>query len=81
MLVGCEHSGLHAPGYVFNGEVDESTNDNTIEDFGFDVNYKAPEDSTVELFTGRSYISNVAEGLEGALHNTARILDSCFATY
>ncbi len=70
VLVGYEHSGLSVSGYVFNGEVDESANDNTIDDFGFDVNYSSPEDSPVKIFAGLSYISNVAEGLGGELHDT-----------
>ncbi len=69
VLVGYENSGINVSGYVFNGEVDESGSDNTIEDFGFDVNYTGPEDSAVELFTGLSYISNIAEGLGGVLHD------------
>ncbi len=39
-----------------------------IEDFGFDINYTAPEDTPVEFFAGLSYISNIAEGLGGELH-------------
>jgi len=43
VLVGLEHSGFAVCGYAFNGDLDESTEDNTIETFGFDANYTAPE--------------------------------------
>ncbi len=60
VLVGFEHSGIAISGYVFNGDMDKSE-DNTIESYGFDVNYTTPEDSPLELFVGASYISNVAD--------------------
>ena len=60
-LVGFEQSGFSAACYLFNGDLDESANDNTVESFGFDVNYSTLEDSALELLAGVSYISNVAD--------------------
>ncbi len=63
--VGFVHSGIAVSGYAFNSDIDESVDDNTIESFGFDVNYTLPENSPLELCVGASYISNIAssEGL------------------
>ncbi|MDY6973773.1 MAG: LbtU family siderophore porin [Thermodesulfobacteriota bacterium] len=60
-LVGFEYLGLAISGYVFNGDVDDSPEDNVVESFGFDVNYTLPEDRPFELFVGASYISNIAD--------------------
>jgi hypothetical protein len=61
VLVGFEQNGFNVSGYVFNGDMDESASDNTIENFGFDANYTASEDYPLELFAGVSYISNIAD--------------------
>ena len=60
-LVGFEHLGFALSGYVFNGDVDESPEDNVIESFGFDASYTLWEDRPFEFFIGASYISNVAD--------------------
>ncbi len=84
VLVGYEQSGISASAYVFNGEVDEYSDDQ-IGSFGFDVNYTAPEDKPYELFTGVSYINNIAEGgisegLAGAQDSVSDYVDG-FAAY
>jgi len=61
VLLGFEKRGFNVSGYVFNGDMDESASDNTIENFGFDVNYSSPEDVPLEIFAGVSYISNIAD--------------------
>ncbi len=61
VLVGFEQKGLNVSSYVFNGDMDESSSGDTIEDFGFDVNYTVPEGHPFELFAGVSYISNIAD--------------------
>lgn len=84
VLVGYEQSGISASGYVFNGEVDEGSDDQ-IGSFGLDVNYTVPEDKPYELFTGVSYINNIAEGgisegLAGAQDSVRDYVDG-FAAY
>jgi len=61
VLVGFEHSGFSLAGYLFNGDMDESTSDNTVETFGFDANYATDEENAFELLVGASYISNIAD--------------------
>lgn len=71
LLLGYEKYGLSLAGYIFNSEVDESTSDNVIEDFGLDINYAYnDENAGIDLLTGVSYISNIGEGLSGVLHDT-----------
>lgn len=87
VLLGFEQWGLNVSGYVFNGDMDESASDNTIENFGFDVSYTAPEDYPFEMFAGLSYISNIADsdGLTEYLEeNTVSVLEDYvdgFAAY
>lgn len=69
LLVGYGNRGLVVSGYVFNGEADEFGSDDAIDDFGFDLNYAPPKNRPVDLFTGISYVSDIAEGLGGVLHD------------
>jgi hypothetical protein len=61
VLVGFEHSGFAVSGYAFNGDMDSSAEDNSIESFGFDANCTAFEDSPIALLVGASYISNISD--------------------
>jgi len=66
VLVGVEHQGFSASAYVFNGDVDETGEDNQVESYGFDANYSFEDEAGFDLFVGASYISNIADsdGLE-----------------
>jgi hypothetical protein len=61
VLLGYQQNGFNVSGYVFNGDMDEYGSDNTIGDFGFDITYTAPEGNILELLTGVSYMSDIAE--------------------
>ena len=69
LLVGVEHAGLSVCGYIFNGDVDETGEDNHVESYGFDVNYSLEDEGGLDLLIGASYISNIADsdGLEEEL--------------
>ncbi|MCK4486435.1 MAG: LbtU family siderophore porin, partial [Desulfobacterales bacterium] len=66
LLVGVEHQGFSASAYVFNGDMDETGEDNQIESYGFDANYSFDDENALDLLVGASYISNIADsdGLE-----------------
>ncbi len=75
VLLGFEHSGIAVSGYAFNGDMDEKGSNNSIESFGVDANYTfSPEDGSLELMIGASYLSNLADsdGFEDALPDEIR---------
>ncbi|UCF73423.1 MAG: LbtU family siderophore porin [Deltaproteobacteria bacterium] len=69
LLVGVEHGGLSLSGYLFNGDMDETGQENHIEGYGLDANYSCGDEEVWDILVGISYISNIADsdGLEGAL--------------
>lgn len=60
-LLGVEHQGFAASGYLFNGDVDEAGEDNHIESYGFDANYSFDDEEGFDLLVGVSYLSNIAD--------------------
>jgi hypothetical protein len=69
VLVGVEHRGLSVSGYLFNGDMDETGQDDQIESYGFDANYSCGDEGVWDILIGASYISNLADsdGLAEAL--------------
>ena len=69
VLLGVEHQGFSLSGYLFNGDMDETGQDDQIESYGLDAHYSSGDEGVYEILIGASYISNVADsdGLEGAL--------------
>ena len=66
LLVGVEYEGFSVSAYAFNGDMDETGEDNQVESYGFDANYSFEDEAGFDLFVGASYISNIADsdGLE-----------------
>ncbi len=60
-LLGVEHHGFSVSGYLFNGDVDESGEDNHVESYGFDANYSFDDEEGFDLLVGVSYLSNIAD--------------------
>jgi len=73
LLVGVEYEGFSVSGYIFNGDIDETGEDNHVESYGFDANYSVEDLQGLDLLIGVSYISNIADsdGLEEALDDYA----------
>lgn len=71
LLVGVEHEGFSVSGYVFNGDVDEFGEDNSVESYGVDANFAMDEEDGLNLLIGASYISNItdSDGLSEALED------------
>lgn len=87
LLVGIEHEGFSVSAYVFNGDMDETGEENHVESYGFDANYSVEDLEGLDLLIGASYISNIADsdGLQEALddYGTHDIMDYIdgFAAY
>lgn len=69
LLLGVEHRGLSLSGYLFNGDMDETGQENHIESYGLDAHYSCGDEGVYDILVGISYISNIADsdGLEGLL--------------
>ena len=61
LLLGVEYEGFSVCGYVFNGDMDETGEDQTVESYGFDANYLVQDLDGVDILIGASYISNIAD--------------------
>ncbi len=77
LLVGVEHQAFSVSGYVFNGDMDETGEDNKIESYGLDVNFSFDDEAGFDVLVGASYISNIADsdGLTDALEAAATVKD------
>ncbi|MCK4728491.1 MAG: LbtU family siderophore porin [Desulfobacterales bacterium] len=66
LLLGMEHEGFSVSAYAFNGDMDETGEDNQVESYGFDANFSYDDGVAFDLLIGGSYISNIADsdGLE-----------------
>jgi len=60
-LVGVEHQGFSLCGYIFNGDMDETGQEDQIESYGFDANYSFDDEKGLEILIGASYLSNIAD--------------------
>ncbi|MFB0520310.1 MAG: LbtU family siderophore porin [Desulfatiglandales bacterium] len=69
LLLGVEHRRLSLSGYLFNGDMDETGQENHIESYGLDAHYSCGDEGVYDILVGISYISNIADsdGLEGLL--------------
>ena len=69
LLLGIEHERFSVSAYLFNGDVNETGEENHVESYGFDANYSVEDLEGVDLLIGVSYISNIADsdGLEEEL--------------
>lgn len=61
LLLGVEFEGFSLSGYVFNGDMDETGEDNQIESYGFDANYSFDDEKGFDVLVGASYLSNIAD--------------------
>jgi hypothetical protein len=61
VLVGLEHEGFSVSAYAFNGDMDETGEDNNVESYGVDANYSMEDEAGMDLLVGASYISNIAD--------------------
>lgn len=59
VVLGMEHSGLSLSGYIF-GSSTQSVASNSGTSYGFDGHYLFSSSGTIELLTGASYVSNIA---------------------
>ncbi len=77
LLVGVEYEGFSVCGYAFNGDIDETGEDQTVESYGFDANYSVQDLDGVDILIGASYISNIADsdGLTDELTTVALVND------
>lgn len=60
VMAGFEYEGLHAGAYVFNGDTNEGSGDDTIEHFGAHIGYALKNDA-FELNTHLGYLSSVVD--------------------
>ena len=77
LLVGVEHQAFSVSGYLFNGDMDKTGEDNQIESYGLDANFSFDDEAGFDLLVGASYISNIADsdGLTDALEAAATVKD------
>ncbi len=61
VLVGVEHQAFSVSGYLFNGDMDKTGEDNQIESYGLDVNFSFDDEAGFDVLVGASYISNIAD--------------------
>jgi len=60
IVVGAEFNGLHVSTYVFNGDIDESGDDDEIKCFGIDAGYVF-ENDTFGIDVGMGWINNLGD--------------------
>ena len=74
LLVGVEYQGFSVSGYAFNGDMDETGENNQVESYGFDANYSFDDEKGFDILIGASYISNIADsdGLTDSLGDDDR---------
>ncbi len=69
LTVGCKNEWIDVSVSAFNGDIDETGEDNHIESYVANVSFSVPQEliSNFGIFAGVSYISNIADtdGLEG----------------
>jgi len=77
VLLGVEHPGFSLSGYLFNGDMDETGQENQVEGYGLDANYSLGDEGVWDILIGASYISNIADsdGLEEALAAVGNIVE------
>jgi len=77
VLLGVEHQGFSLSGYLFNGDMDETGQENQVESYGLDANYSLGDEGVWDILIGASYISNIADsdGLEEALAPVGNIVE------
>jgi len=74
VLVGVEHQAFSVSGYLFNGDMDKTGENNQIESYGLDVNFSFDDEAGFDVLVGASYISNIADsdGLTDSLGDDDR---------
>ena len=73
-----ENSGnLNISGYTFNGDVESGNRENSIRDFGADINFTFDKGQGVSAQLGGSYLSNLADtgGISDALRSDDKVED------
>jgi hypothetical protein len=77
VLLGVEHQGFSLSGYLFNGDMDETGQENQVKGYGLDANYSFGDEGVWDILIGASYISNIADsdGLQEALAAVGNIVE------